>query len=404
MGYQPRRVHKITRKLVNMYRKVLWIVALVLALSCDNENNTLEDIAFRGGYITFVEAPNLSFNILKVDSEVFTATLQDPNQNASSYTLDVLYKDGEAVIEDYIEISSFPYTLTFDLSDVLEALQVEETEVELTDRITFVATVVTPTGTFNGRSPDFDFNYINQGGQTTDRLKQSEHNNAMEFTIGFYQPPGVKIRGTSFEEPAVAGDEDVYNRNGTNDETLDLINGPSPPYVDYVAQGSGPDNELGFDTEYLAIPNISTSSLGFSEERIGVMSLFEDYEEYPDGVQGFHSEDADGALRITFDTVHVPEGQNNSGISFEVFFGDTSWEDLDGIHAYANITTDNGDEVLELINIYNDDVEAVAGQWMEVNSGFQKGIRSYQLVVQIQSGATAESFDLDNIIVYEAED
>jgi hypothetical protein len=100
----------------------------------------------------------------------------------------------------------------------------------------------------------------------------------------------------------------------------------------------------------------------------------------------------------------VPEGQNNSGVSFEVFFGDSSWEELDGIHAYANITTDNGDEVLELINIYDDDIEAVAGQWFEVNSGYQKGVRSYQLIIQIQSGATAESFDLDNIIVYEAED
>ena len=380
------------------------ILILALLVSCEQENNTLEDITFRGGYVKFSEAPNLSFNILKLDTEVFTATLQDPNKNATSYTLNAIYKEGEAIAENLVEINSFPYTLELYIEEVIEALGITEDEIDLTDRITFVATVTTPTGVFNGMSPDYNYNNINEGGEITERLKKVEHNNAMEFTLGFFQPEGKKIRGTSFEELSVSGEEDVYNRNGGNDETLDLINSDAPPYVDYVAKGSGPDDELGFNTEYVAIENISSSSLGFVEERIGVMSLFEDYEAYPDGTQGFHSEDADGALRITFDTVEVPEGQNNSGVSFEVFFGDSSWEELDGIHAYANITTDNGNEVLELINIYDNEIEAVAGQWMEVNSSFQKGVRSYQLVIQIQSGATAESFDLDNIMVYEAED
>lgn len=385
-------------------KRIQLILGIVLVLGCAHENNTLEDITFRGGYVKFSEAPNLSFNLFKLDTEVFTATIQDPNENASSYTLSAVYEEGEAIAENLVEVSSFPYTLELSIGEILEALGITKDDIELTDRITFIATVVTPTGTFNGMSPDYDYNNINQGGNTTNRLKQVEHNNAMEFTIGFYQPQGKKIRGTSFEELPVGGEDDVYDRNGGNNETLDLINGAAPPYVDYVAKGTGPDDELGFDSEYLAIPNISDSSIGFSEERIGVVSLFEDYDEYPDGVQGYHSEDADGAIKITFDTVDVPEGQDNSGISFEVFFGDTNWEELDGIHAYANITTDNGDGVLELINIYDNDVEAVAGQWLEVNSGFQKGIRSYQLVIQIQSGATPESFDLDNIIVYEAED
>ncbi|MCK0160367.1 hypothetical protein [Allomuricauda sp. F6463D] len=385
-------------------KRIQLILGIVLIIGCAQDNNTLEDITFKGGYVVFSEAPNLSFNILKLDTEVFTATIQDPNENASSYTLSAVYEDGEAVAENLLEVKNFPYAMELNIGDLLKAMGIAEEDVELTDRITLVATVVTPTGTFNGMSPNYDFNYINQGGSTTNRLKQLGHNNAMEFTMGFFQPPGKKIRGTSFEEPLVGSEEDVYNRNGANDETLDLVNGVAPPYVDYTSKGTGSDDELGFNSEYVAISNISASSIGFVEERIGVMSLFEDYEEYPDGVQGFHSEDADGAIRITFDTVEVPEGQNNSGVSFEVYFGDTSWEALDGIHAYANITTDNGDEVLELIQIYDDDIEAVAGQWMEVNSGFQKGIRSYQLVIQIQSGATAESFDLDNVIVYEAEE
>lgn len=386
-----------------MKRNIKFLTGLLLVFGCANEYNTFEDITDRGGYIAFTEEPRLSFNILKLDSEVFTGTLYDPNENATGYTLSMIY-DEVVVAENLFEVSTFPATLQFSITEILEMLELTEDDIDLTDKITFVAKVTTPTGIFDGRSPDFDFNNINQGGDTTIRLKDPAQYNAMEFSIGFYQPPGKKIRGTSFEELPIGVEDAVYNRNGGNDETLDLINGGAPPYVDYTAKGTGTDDELGFDSEYVAITDISTSSLGFSEERIGVFSLLENYEAYPDGTKGFHVEDGDGAIRITFDTVEVPEGQNNSGISFQVFFGDTNWEELDGIHAYANITTDGGNDVLELASTFSNDVEAIAGQWKEINSGFLKGIRSYQLVIQIQSGATPEFFDLDNIIVYEAED
>ncbi len=374
----------------------------MLMFGCANEYNTFQDIAERGGYVVFTEEPRLSFNILKLDTEVFSATLFDPNENATGYTLTMMFDD--VMVENVFQTATFPATLEFSIAEILESFNLTADDIGLSDRITFVAKVTTPDGVFDGRSPDFDFNNINQGGDTTDRLKYPGQHNAMEFSFSFYQPPGRKIRGTSFEEVPVGPDDAVYDRNGANDETLDLVNGVDPPYVDYVSKGTETDDELGFDSEYIAITNISESSLGFSEERIGVTALLESFEAYPDGVQGFHSEDADGAIKITFDTVEVPEGQNNSGISFQVFFGDTSWEELDGIHAYANITTDEGNDVLELINAYNNDVETLAGRWQEVNSGFLKGIRSYQLVIQIQSGATPEFFDLDNIIIYEPEE
>ena len=117
------------------------ILILALLVSCEQENNTLEDITFRGGYVKFSEAPNLSFNILKLDTEVFTATLQDPNKNATSYTLNAIYKEGEAIAENLVEINSFPYTLELYIEEVIEALGITEDEIDLTDRITFVATV-----------------------------------------------------------------------------------------------------------------------------------------------------------------------------------------------------------------------------------------------------------------------
>lgn len=386
-----------------MKRNIKFLTGLLLVFGCANEYNTFEDITDRGGYIAFTEEPNLNFNILKLDSEVFTGTLYDPNKNATGYTLSMIY-DEVVVVESLFTTNTFPATMEFSIAEILEMLGLTEDDIDLTDKITFVAKVTTSTGIFDGRSPNIDFNNINQGGDTTERLKHPGHHNAMEFSIGFYQPPGIKIRGTSFEEVPIGAEDAVYDRNGGNDETLDLINGGAPPYVDYTAKGTGKDDEIGFDSEYIAITDISASSIGFSEERIGVFSLLEDYEAYPDGTKGFHAEDADGAIRITFDTVEVPQGQDNSGISFQVFFGDTNWEELDGLHAYANITTDDDSSVLELANIFSDGVEAVAGQWLEINSGFLKGIRSYQLVIQIQSGATPESFDLDNIMIYGAEE
>ncbi|MBA4744111.1 MAG: hypothetical protein H2058_02540 [Muricauda sp.] len=383
-------------------KSITFLLGLLLMIGCSKENNTLEDITDRGGFVSFDETPELSYSVLSLDSDVISAQLVDSNGNAISYSLSVTY--GDVTAENIVTVTQFPYNLELPISQVIEALGLTEEDIALGSTMSFVGTVTSPNGTYSGASPDLNDNNENEGGDTTDRSKLYFPNQAMEFSISFFQPAGKKIRGTSFEEVPVGAEDATYNRNGSNDETLDLINGEAPPYVDFIAAGNGVDNELGFDSEYIAITDISSSSLGFSAERIGVFSLLEDYEAYPDGTQGFHSEDADGAIRITFDTVEVPEGQENSGVSFQVFFGDSSWEELDGLHAYANIVTDSGTEVLELASIFSDDVEAVAGQWYEINSGYLKGVRSYQLVIQIQSGATPESFDIDNVIIYESED
>jgi len=381
---------------------IQFLLGLLFLIGCSNDNNTFEDITDRGGFVSFDQTPELSYSVLSLDSDMISAQLVDSNGNAEIYSLSVTY--GDIVAEDIVTVTEFPYQLELSISDIIDALGLTEEDIELGSTMSFVGTVTSPNGIFSGASPDLNDNNVNEGGDTTDRSKLYFPNQAMEFSISFFQPAGKTIRGTSFEEVPIGAEDDTYDRNGSNDETLDLINGDVPPYVDYVAAGNGVDDELGFDAEYIAITDISSSSLGFSAERIGVFSLFEDYEAYPDGTQGFHSEDADGAIRLTFDTVEVPEGQQNSGVSFQVFFGDTSWESLDGIHAYANITTDSGAEVLELASIYSDDIEEVAGQWYEINSGYLRGVRSYELVIQIQSGATSESFDIDNVIIYESED
>lgn len=381
---------------------IQFLLGLLFLMGCSKDNNTFGDITERGGFVSFDQTPELSYSILRLDTDVISARLVDTNGNAQSYSLSVTY--GETTAENIVTVTAFPYDLELPIGTLIEALGLSVEDIELGSTMTFIGTVTSPNGTYSGASPDMDDNNVNEGGDTTDRSKSYFPNQAMDFSITFFQPTGKKIRGTSFEETQIGAMDATYNRNGGNDETLDLINGDQPPFVDYVATGDDVDHELGFDAQYLAITDISSSSLGFSAERIGVFSLLEDFDAYPDGTQGFHSEDSDGAIRLTFDTVVVPEGQDNSGVSFQVFFGDTGWEALDGLHAYANISTESGTEVLELASIHSDEVEEVAGQWYEINSGYLKGVRSYQLVIQIQSGATAESFDIDKVIIYESED
>ena len=385
-----------------MKRIIATLICSLILISCsDNNDNLLEDTAVRGGYAQFAETPNLSFNILTLDESTITAKIIDPNNNITNYSLSAIYQD--RVVHNIIELNSFPASLELPVSDILDALDITEEDVDLNSSITLVATITTPTGVYTGLSPDYDDSNVNQGGNTTVRLKATALNNAVEFNVSFFLPPAKTIRGTSFEEVAIASTEAVYTRNGDNDETLDLINGENPPFVDFTAAGTSADDEIGFNSEYVAVPEISSSSLGFSEERIGIYSLFEDYEAYPDGDQGFHMEDVDGMIRITFDTVNVPSGQEKSGISFNAFFGDTTWEALDGMYAYVNVTTDSGSEFIELVNLFDDDIEAIAGVWQEFNTGFLTGVRTYQLVIEGYNGATSESIDIDNVIIYEPE-
>ena len=376
----------------NIYK---YLFSLLIVFACNNDDNLLEDVAVRGGYIQFNEAPTLVFNILELDASVITEQLIDPNNNATNYSL-ALYYDGN-VINDFVVINSFPAELSFSINDITSALGITIDDIVQSTKFTFVATITTPTGIYSGFSPDLDDNNVNQGGDTSVRLKSTGLLDAIEFDVAFFTPPGKTIKGTSFEEVAVGDENALYTRNGGANEDGDLINGANPPFVDFVSTGG----EIGFDSEFVGVPNISTSSLGFTSQRIGVTTALEDVDPFPDGTQAFHIEDPDGAIRITFDIVNVPAGVEDSGISFQYFLRTTSWETLDGIKAYANITTDSGAEVIQLLDALDDNAEEVEGVWNTANSGFLKGVRSYQLVIDLQSGHHTEDIYVDNVIVFE---
>lgn len=388
-----------------MKKIVKYLICFLAIFACQDDKNLLEDLTIYGGFVQFEEPPTtLNLNILNIDTQGVSERLVDANNNALSYSLTLYYED--QVVNDFLVFTSFPADLEISMSSVVSALGITLDDIELSTIFSFVATIETTTGTFSGLSPDYDDNNVNQGGDSTVRLKAGGLKGALEFQVSFFQPPAKTIRKTSFEEVTIGPTDEPFRRTGGNDETADLINGDDPPYVDYTAVGSTVDDEIGFNTEYVAVPGITGSAgvgLGFVTERIGVYSLLEDYDAYPDGTQGYHAEDIDGMIKIVFDIVNVPDGQNKSGVSFDVYFNSTSWESLDGLHAYANITTDAGSEVLELANYYDDDVEAIAGSWVTINSGFQTGVRSYQLVLELSNSATPESIDIDNVVIYEPE-
>jgi len=384
------------------YNIIFICLIFILGTACSDQGNLFDEFAVRGGFIQFESGkPNLSFNVFNLQTTtplIDNQVLIDPNNNATRYSLSLTHQGN--TVEDFKVLTTFPSSLTITVEDVLTALGTTIDGIR-DSSIDFVATVTTPDGVFNGNNPNIVDGSGNLGGDTNTRIKFIGFNDAMVFKIDVFTPPPTAIRKTSFEEVAIGAAGDTYFRNGGADETIDLINGDNPPFVDFTATGTGSENEIGFNTEYYAVANISSSGLGFVNERVGVYSLFEQFTDYADGTQGFHIEDPDGGIRINFDTVNIPAGQENSGIRFSVYFGNTSWESRDGMYAYVNITTDAGSDVIEMANLFDNDVEAIAGEWVTFDTGFLTGIRSYQLVIEAQSGATPESFDIDNIIIYQ---
>jgi hypothetical protein len=378
----------------NIYK---YLVCFILIIGCEDENNLLEDIAVRGGFIQFDETPELEFNILELDTATVFEPLIDNNNNAIRYSL-TLQHDG-VVVNDFIVLTSFPTNLEITISSIITALSLTNDDVTSNTVFTFIATIESLTGEFYGLTPNY-VNGENIGGDTASRLRSTNVFDAVVFDVTFFTPPGKTIKATSFEEVAVGATDATYTRNGSANSAGDLINGANPPFVDFTSTG----NEIGFNSEFLPVPSISGSSLGFYSERIGVTSALEDVEPFPDGTQAFHIEDPDGAIRITFDTVDIPAGQENSGVSFQYFLRITSWETLDGIKAYVNITTDSGSSVVQMLDALDDNAEDVEGVWNTANTGFLKGVRSYQLVIDMQSGHDTEDIYIDNVIVFEPEE
>jgi len=68
------------------------LVCFLIISSCsEDDDNLLEDIAVRGGFVQFEDTPILSVNILEVDTAIISEGLIDQNFNATNYSLTLSY-------------------------------------------------------------------------------------------------------------------------------------------------------------------------------------------------------------------------------------------------------------------------------------------------------------------------
>jgi len=349
----------------------------------------------RGGFIQFVELPESSFNLLKINELNLTAELVDPNNNATQYALALVYEGVQ--IDEFISVTSFPSTLNITGKMILDALSLTPADLSLDTEFEFVATVTTPTGVYSALTPNFNRDTNTQeGGNTANPLFSPGEKNAMIFKIRFFIPPPKKLRGTSFETPFAAPTDDAdYIRTAGNDDEGELMNNPGERHVMHVAAGNGVDDEIGFKSEFF-----SNGSGGFSNEEIGVTRKTEDVLSYVDGEQGFQLEDVDGLYRLTFDRVAIPSNLTTTGVQIQAFFRSTSWEDNDTIRIYALVERDGSTETLELLNIFGDGIDELEDKWNLVDSGFIDGVTAYTLIIDSEIDSGSEEFYFDQMLVY----
>lgn len=210
-------------------------------------------------------------------------------------------------------------------------------------------------------------------------------------------PPSEVIAYTSFEEvPTFVGDI-FYPKSGT--EVLDNIQVTDPtaddPYVDFVATG----NELGFDSSFI------TSDIGDSGvERMGVFSNAnmetepDDFEgRFQDGTQGFVTSDLDGTIEIVFDQVNLTNNMVGVTIEADIYFGDSSYEEFDGINIYYMV---DGQLGVPLISYEFEEVNANLSKW--INASAQLPIDKIvpgNIVIRMKNGANSEMIFVDRVAI-----
>lgn len=384
-------------------KKIYLFALIVFAFSCDDEvESVLDENFIKGGFVQFTADPDFSaINAFKVEEFTFSMEVEDLNKNATEYSLALIHNDIR--VEDFVTLTSFPNTLSFTGTDILNALALAPADINVDTRFDFVAKVTTPGGVSIGTEPDFDFNTnTSTGGSTTSNVTNSAFGrDAMDFTFTFFLPPPKKLRGTSFEEPfAGVFGEDYTRPSSEADVTGQLMNNSGERHVMHVAVGTGVDDEIGFITEF-----VNTGGSGFTSEEIGVSSETGEVGAYIDGSQGYQLEDVDGLLRITFDRVPVDISTNPiSGVRIQYFLRATGHELDDTLIISAILENAGGTETIELLNIDGDDMDnGLEDQWNLVDSGFLENSTAYTLVIEAAVESGNEDIYFDEMLVYIAE-
>jgi len=267
--------------------KIFFLILLITIVGCTDESKDPLPQLEKGGFIRFanISPPNTFGDPLGIE---FTGEIIDPNNNASNYSLSLKANiNGQTYIqENFISISSFPATLSFNSQSIADGLGVNVNTLNFTNTFDFIATVTRNDGTvFYGIVPEFDPNNLTVGiGNTEANLSTAGYNDAMAF--------GFLISCPEFSIDDLVGSYNVTQNNlvgglglSDPDPTREVIAGPGPNQITVVGGSvgfaGGGDLIVDVDTETgalsLGVDGNGYVGLAFPASIIGFASDYDDF-------------------------------------------------------------------------------------------------------------------------------
>ena len=197
----------------------------------------------------------------------------------------------------------------------------------------------------------------------------------------------------SFETEAVGNRYEAADTNGTTlpiGTVVDLVNVDGLASVDSTEASAG---LIGYDLTW----ENTRGDVGISDgDYIGVQNYTGAVGAFTDGSQGYELSDADGLLRLTFDTIDL-SATGKTLISLDAFLQSTGWEADDLINIY--VVTDAG--TVSLLDSTGQDIDdmGIEGSWMTLSTTLSESVNSAQLVVEFDSNSADEALYFDNVYV-----
>ena len=179
-----------------------------------------------------------------------------------------------------------------------------------------------------------------------------------------------------------------------------LINNANEPYVNWPTNG----NEIGFNARYEPYDD---PDIGLTDgDAVGVTENTSEFEEYPDGNQGYVISDVDGNFILEFDPVVI----TSSDPSFSLYFyiAETGYEGdgtnnasgSDRLRIYVRHLEENTEyDVLDTTGFDINDL-GIEGQWLQGMvelPGSTGSEKTFQVVIEARNNSSSEAFYFDKL-------
>ncbi|WP_106746580.1 ExeM/NucH family extracellular endonuclease [Yoonia maritima] len=379
----------------------------ITVVSVDATSTLGADISFLGGKIVYL--PGTTFDALahgETVTDTFTYTVDDGFGGTDIATVTVTVtgtNDVPVLVVDDAAIS-----MDEGVIDVAAGINAQDADAganltyDLSGDDAALFTINADTGEISfASSPDFeapaDANADNVYEITitvTDEFGAADSAD-LSVSINDIWDPIALSQG--FETEATGGFYTAADTDGSvlaDGAEVDLVNNGQAT-VDSTAASDG---LLGFDLSWVNTRGGSGISDG---DYIGVTDYTGDVSQFPEGAQGYEMQDADGLLRLTFDTVDLSARADSTvvKISLDAFVNDTGWEadDLVSIYVETNLGT------VMLLDTAGADIDDlnIEGIWQSLSVTLGADVTEATLVVELDSNSSAENLYIDNVAIQE---